>query len=183
MQASPPVRFLIVLSMQENCARSAGPARIEHFAPAYYLFKDAGADTVLASPCGGDASLAIAPGDGGGSDPDTIRFLADRHARDDLADMLCIGQIVAEEFDAALFVGFSGAIRRPDALGVAPLLAAMLDLGRPAAVVPGRGLQLAAGDAAESLLLVADHPQAARLAAHALLTIVEMQRRIEPAGA
>lgn len=81
---------------------------LEEFATPYYVFKDAGAQIVLASPKGGQP-----PVDPGSDAPDaqtpaTIRFRADGAAVAALANTRKLAEVVEEEFDAVFYPGGHG---------------------------------------------------------------------------
>ena len=81
---------------------------LEEFAAPYYVFKDAGADVVLASPAGGQPPL-----DPKSDQPDfqtemTRRFKSDAVAQDDLAETLPLENVDQQEFDAVFYPGGHG---------------------------------------------------------------------------
>lgn len=172
MDGQLPIRFLIVLATNG----ADGEVRIISIAPAYYLFKDAPAEVVLASPSGGFPNLTDELRQTTHPEPSTRRFLADRAARDDLADTLRLDQIVTEDFDAAFCIGFSGALWRADN-GVGHTLSAFLRSGKPVAVIPGRYLDIAPEGAAAGPLILGDNEASPLLAAHALLEVVLERRK------
>lgn len=81
---------------------------LEEFAAPYFLFKDAGAEVVLASPAGGQPPL-----DPKSDLPDfqtesTHRFKADTKAQQALANTLALDSVRAEDFDALFYPGGHG---------------------------------------------------------------------------
>jgi putative intracellular protease/amidase len=81
---------------------------LEEFAVPYYIFKDAGAEIVLASPKGGQAPL-----DPKSDDPDLQtsaiqRFKSDKEAQQALATTVKLSNIKAEDFDAVFYPGGHG---------------------------------------------------------------------------
>ena len=176
MEGSQPIRFLVLLAMDEAGEVLDGEIGLGHIAPAYYLFRDEGAEVVLATLTGGYPRL-----------PDfreietrehsIRRFLDDRSARDDLADTLGLDQIVTEDFDAALWLGFSGALWESGSQGVAKVLRSLLDSGRPVAVLPGKSVMLSPHGAGDGLLMIGEAGDAPLMAAHALLKVVKERRR------
>lgn len=81
---------------------------LEELAAPYYVFKDAGAEIVLASPKGGQPPL-----DPKSSEPEfqtdlTRRFEADPQARAALAQTVPLSTVKAEDFDAAFYPGGHG---------------------------------------------------------------------------
>ncbi|WP_457977281.1 type 1 glutamine amidotransferase domain-containing protein [Ectopseudomonas composti] len=81
---------------------------LEEFAAPYYVFKDAGADVVLASPAGGQPPL-----DPKSDLPDfqteaTHRFAADPAAQQALATTVRLSDVKAEDFDTVFYPGGHG---------------------------------------------------------------------------
>jgi hypothetical protein len=136
--------------------------RIGQVIEPYYLFRDSGAEVVLASPAGGAPISTAAAQDRTAA----VRRLRDDHlAREALADTLSLDQISAADFQAAFCIGASGQI---DAGGNHPtslLLAELLDAGKPVAM-----LSDVSGD---RLLITGNTP---RRAAQALLGALTMHR-------
>lgn len=81
---------------------------LEEFAAPYYVFKDAGADVVLASPAGGQPPL-----DPKSDQPDfqtdmTARFKADPAAQQALANTLKLDSVRQDDFDTVFYPGGHG---------------------------------------------------------------------------
>ena len=81
---------------------------LEEFAAPYYVFKDAGADVVLASPAGGQPPL-----DPKSDLPEfqtalTARFKADKDAQDALAQTVKLETVSQEDFDTVFYPGGHG---------------------------------------------------------------------------
>ncbi|MFV1974036.1 MAG: type 1 glutamine amidotransferase domain-containing protein [Thiohalobacterales bacterium] len=81
---------------------------LEEFAAPYYIFKDANADVVLASPNGGQP-----PMDPKSDEPDfqteaTVRFRDDVDAQEILANTLKLSDIDSGDFDAVFYPGGHG---------------------------------------------------------------------------
>ena len=81
---------------------------LEEFAAPYYIFKDAGAEVVLASPAGGQPPL-----DPKSDSPDfqtelTQRFKADPAAQHELANTLKLDSVRQEDFDTVFYPGGHG---------------------------------------------------------------------------
>ncbi|WP_025098152.1 type 1 glutamine amidotransferase domain-containing protein [Burkholderia sp. A1] len=81
---------------------------LEELAAPYYVFKDAGAEIVLASPQGGQPPL-----DPKSNEPDfqteaTHRFEADAEAKAALADTVRLGSVTHDAFDAVFYPGGHG---------------------------------------------------------------------------
>ncbi|HEV7305694.1 transporter [Ensifer sp.] len=175
MEGSQPIRFLVILCGGEGGEGLDCELELGHFAPAYYLFKDDGADVVLATLEGGHCDLPNFKRLASDA-PDVGRFLADRSARDDLADTLGLHQIVIDDFDAALCLGFSGELWKGGGNEVVLLLRSLLDSGRPVAAIPGRDIALAPHGAAAGLLILGDAGDAPVMAAHALMKVAKERR-------
>ncbi len=171
MDGPIPIRLLIVLATDGD----TGEIRIVRIAPAYYLFRDAGAEVVLATPSGGFADLSGELRQTAHPEPSAQRFLTDRTARDDLADTLRLDQIVTDDFDAAFCIGLSGSLWSAD--GVAATIRAFLTSGKPVAVIPGRHLDVSPEGAAAGLLILGDSETSPLLSAHALLKVVLERRK------
>jgi hypothetical protein len=181
MDVQIPIRFLIILATDGDNSE----VRIARLAPAYYLFKDAPAEVVLATPSGGFADLTSelrqTVHQSVHKEPTVGRFLTDRAARDDLADTLRLDQIVTEDFDAAFCIGLSGPLWSAE--GVAATIRAFLTSGKPVAVIPGRRLDITPEGAAAGLLILGDCEASPLLSAHALLKVVlEGRKTVTSAG-
>jgi putative intracellular protease/amidase len=81
---------------------------LEEFAAPYYIFNDAGAEVVLASPKGGQAPLDPKSDDPGSQTPAILRFKGDREAQQALANTVKLSNIKAENFDAVFYPGGHG---------------------------------------------------------------------------
>ncbi|MDR6669555.1 transporter [Rhizobium sp. 1399] len=177
MDVQIPIRFLIILAADGDNSE----VRIARLAPAYYLFRDAPAEIVLATPSGGFPDLTSELRQSVHKEPTVGRFLTDRAARDDLADTLRLDQIVTEDFDAAFCIGLSGPLWSAE--GVAATIRAFLTSGKPVAVIPGRRLDITPEGAAAGLLILGDCEASPLLSAHALLKVVlEGRKTVTSAG-
>ena len=81
---------------------------LEEFAAPYYVFRDAGAELVLASPKGGQPPL-----DPMSDEPDhqtdlTRRFATDEAAQEVLANTVRLDSVAVEEFDGVFYPGGHG---------------------------------------------------------------------------
>lgn len=175
MEGSQPIRLLVILSTDETGDPSAGAVTLGRIASPYYLFKNAGAEVVLATLTGGHPNLPDFR-DAEPQEPGVRRFLLDRAARDDLADTLAASQIVSEDFDAALCLGFAGTLRESDSDGVAAILISLLESGKPVAIIFGSSVAAAPYPEGDGLLMFGVSDDAPILAAHALLAIVKERR-------
>jgi putative intracellular protease/amidase len=81
---------------------------LEEFAAPYYLFKDAGAEIILASPKG--EKLPLNPkSDGPNSQASAMpRFKNDKEAQQSLANTVKLSSIRAEDHDAVFYPGSHG---------------------------------------------------------------------------
>jgi putative intracellular protease/amidase len=109
---------------------------LEELAAPYYVFKDAGAQIVLASPKGGQPPL-----DPKSNEPDfqtdaTRRFEADSDATAQLSTTLKLEDVSASEFDAVFYPGGHGPLwdLAEDAHSIA-LIESTLAAGKPLAAV------------------------------------------------
>jgi hypothetical protein len=136
------------------------------FASAYYVFRDASIDLVLATRMGGYLFLDHSATNAPAVEVSIRRFQSDRSARDDLADTICFDDAHAEDFDAAMCIGATGddtAPRLPDR--VLFLMSSLLAFGKPVAVIP----QILAPGTGNGLLITGDSSNAPLLAANALI--------------
>ena len=81
---------------------------LEEFATPYYVFKDAGAQIVLASPKGGQPPIDPSSDATDAQTTATARFRADPEAIAALANTHRLGDIVEETFDAVFYPGGHG---------------------------------------------------------------------------
>lgn len=81
---------------------------LEEFAAPYYVFKDAGADVVLASPKGGQPPLDPKSDAPDAQTAATVRFNEDADALSALAGTLRLRDVVDGEFDAVFYPGGHG---------------------------------------------------------------------------
>lgn len=81
---------------------------LEEFAAPYYVFKDAGAHIVLASPLGGQPPLDPKSDEPDAQTAATKRFRADAEATQALSTTLRLADIRAKDFDAVFYPGGHG---------------------------------------------------------------------------
>lgn len=81
---------------------------LEEFAAPYYVFKDAGADIILASPKGGQPPLDPKSDDEGSQTEATKRFKSDKNAQKALAETCVLAEVRDEGFDAIFYPGGHG---------------------------------------------------------------------------
>jgi len=164
------VRILIILVPDGDARAGQQPTlRFERFLEPYYLFRDAGADVVLASLAGGDPAMRTATGKRRDTSSIMLRFRQDQAARDALVDTLELTQVDPDDFDGAFCIGVAGSIWPPRVEGpVGRMIGGLLASGKPVAVVPAQ-IDLEPLGAGDGLLIVGDRAQAPVLAAKALL--------------
>lgn len=104
------MKVLMVLTSHDKLGNTGKKTGfwLEEFAAPYYVFKDAGADVVLASPAGGQPPL-----DPKSDLPDfqteaTHRFAADSAAQQALASTVRLSEVKAEDFDTVFYPGGHG---------------------------------------------------------------------------
>jgi putative intracellular protease/amidase len=81
---------------------------IEEFAAPYYIFLDAGAIITIASPKGGQPPIDPSSDTPDNQTPATIRFKADKHLQNILAETLLLSAMDADDFDAIFYPGGHG---------------------------------------------------------------------------
>lgn len=81
---------------------------LEEFAAPYYVFKDAGAQLVLASPKGGQPPLDPKSDDPDAQTDATRRFRADAEAGEALAHTLPLAEAAKAQYDAVFYPGGHG---------------------------------------------------------------------------
>ncbi len=81
---------------------------LEEFATPYYVFADAGAQIVLASPKGGQPPIDPVSDAPDAQTPATARFRADAAATAALANTRKLADVVDDEFDAVFYPGGHG---------------------------------------------------------------------------
>ncbi|AOF94474.1 transporter [Sinorhizobium sp. RAC02] len=167
MTEMPAVPRFLILIVEDAEEMEVG---LSWIAPAYYAFKDVGAEIAIATPLGGPPILAGARGEGGDA---VERFRADRQARDELADTLSVDQIVIEDFNGAFCFGMAGGIWSDGEYGLAPLVRAFLAAGKPVALVPGRHVLVTPEGAGNGLLILGESAQSPLRAAQALIRVVQ----------
>ncbi|MGX4641944.1 type 1 glutamine amidotransferase domain-containing protein [Massilia sp. SYSU DXS3249] len=109
---------------------------LEEFAAPYYVFKDAGADIVLASPKGGQPPLDPKSDEPDAQTEATRRFREDPAAQQALANTVPLSGMQAEQFDAVFYPGGHGPLwdLAEDADSIR-LIEAMATAGKPVAAV------------------------------------------------
>jgi putative intracellular protease/amidase len=132
------MKILIVLTSHDKLGDTGKPTGfwLEEFAAPYYVFKDAGAEIVLASPKGGQPPL-----DPKSDEPDaqtemTRRFNDDAEARSLLASTRKLGEVSAQDFDAVFYPGGHGPMWDLSASPTSiALIESFIKAGKPVAAV------------------------------------------------
>lgn len=165
---------ILILLLPDLAQVGADPApalQFERFVEPYYLFLDAGADVVLATPEGGDPVMRAADGARRAKGSVMDRFHNDLAAREALADTVGFADVVISDFDAAYCVGVPGpAQNHPRGRQALDLIFKLLSLGKPVATVPG-WIQ-ALPEPCEGVLIIGEGVASPRLAAGALFGAV-----------
>lgn len=81
---------------------------LEEFAAPYYVFKDAGADIMLASPKGGQPPIDPSSDNADAQTDDTRRFKDDPETQKHLATTLKLSDVTEDGFDAIFYPGGHG---------------------------------------------------------------------------
>lgn len=104
------MRILMVLTSHDRLGDTGHKTGfwLEEFAAPYYVFKDAGAEVVLASPKGGQPPLDPKSDAPDAQTAATVRFNEDADALSALAGTLRLKDVVDGEFDAVFYPGGHG---------------------------------------------------------------------------
>ena len=132
------MKILMVLTSHDalgNTGRKTG-FWLEEFAAPYYVFKDAGAEIVLASPQGGRPPLDPKSNEPSFQTDMTRRFGADSEAMSVLSDTIRLDAVTPNDFDAMFYPGGHGPLwdlaEDPTSIH---LIEATLGAGKPVALV------------------------------------------------
>lgn len=132
------MKILMVLTSHDQLGNTGKKTGfwLEEFAAPYYIFKDAGAQLVLASPAGGQPPLDPKSNEEDSQTDDTRRFVNDAPAVAALSSTRRLSQIVASEFDAVFYPGGHGPLwdlaEDPSSIG---LIQTTLAANKPLAAV------------------------------------------------
>jgi putative intracellular protease/amidase len=109
---------------------------LEELAAPYYVFKDAGADIVLASPLGGQPPLDPKSNEPSSQTDSTRRFEADAAAQAQLAATVRLDSVDQADFDTVFYPGGHGPLwdLAEDRHSIA-LIEAFIKAGKPVALV------------------------------------------------
>ena len=109
---------------------------LEEFAAPYYVFKDAGAEIVLASPRGGQPPIDPKSDEPSAQTVATSRFKTDSATQSLLATTVRLRDLTAVDFDAVFYPGGHGPLwDLADDLASIKLIEATLAAGKPVAAV------------------------------------------------
>jgi putative intracellular protease/amidase len=104
------MKILMVLTSHDQLGDTGNKTGfwLEEFAAPYYVFKDAGAEVVLASPKGGQPPLDPSSDTEDTQTDATKRFKDDDAAQKELANTSVLSTVSAEGFDAIFYPGGHG---------------------------------------------------------------------------
>jgi putative intracellular protease/amidase len=104
------VKILMVLTSHSELGNTGKKTGfwLEEFAAPYYVFHDAGAQIILASPKGGQPPLDPKSDDPSAQTANTERFKQDAEAKRALANTRKLSEVTAQEFDAVFYPGGHG---------------------------------------------------------------------------
>jgi putative intracellular protease/amidase len=132
------MKILMVLTSHDQLGATGHKTGfwLEEFAAPYYVFRDAGAELVLASPKGGQPPLDPKSDEPGSQTEATRRFQADPAARAALASTVKLADATSQPFDAVFYPGGHGPLwdLAEDAVSI-QLIEAALAAGKPVAAV------------------------------------------------
>jgi putative intracellular protease/amidase len=103
-------KILMVLTSHDrlgNTGRKTG-FWLEEFAAPYYVFKDAGAQIVVASPKGGQPPIDPKSDEPANQTPAMTRFKSDKAAQAVLANTVMLADVDAKQFDTVFYSGGHG---------------------------------------------------------------------------
>ncbi|EMB50366.1 General stress protein 18 [Vibrio mimicus] len=104
------MKVLIILTSHDTLGNTGKKTGfwLEELAAPYYVFKDAGADIVLASPQGGQPPLDPKSNEPAFQTDDTHRFTADEQSKAQLAATVRLDSVNQADFDAVFYPGGHG---------------------------------------------------------------------------
>ncbi|TFZ04421.1 type 1 glutamine amidotransferase domain-containing protein [Ramlibacter rhizophilus] len=132
------MKILLVLTSHGQLGNTGKPTGfwLEELAAPYYVFKDAGAELVLASPKGGQPPLDPKSDEPDAQTEATRRFRADRDAMQALASTKPLASVKADEFDAVFYPGGHGPLwDLAESQDSRALIESTLAAGKPVAAV------------------------------------------------
>jgi len=132
------MKILMVLTSHDQLGDTGKPTGfwLEEFAAPYYVFKDAGAEVVLASPKGGQPPLDPKSDLPESQTETTHRFRADAAATAQLAHTRKLSEVSATAFDGVFYPGGHGPLwdLAQDPVSIA-LIEAFFQAGKPVGAV------------------------------------------------
>lgn len=132
------MKILMVLTSHDQLGETGRKTGfwLEEFAAPYYVFKDAGAEVVLASPKGGQPPMDPKSDASDMQTPATTRFKSDSIAQAALAATQPLADISANDFDAIFYPGGHGPLwdLAEDRKSIS-LIESMFAAGKPVAAV------------------------------------------------
>lgn len=104
------MKILMVLTSHDQLGDTGNKTGfwLEEFAAPYYVFKDAGAEVILASPNGGHPPIDPTSDSADAQTDDTRRFKGDTETQKQLATTLKLSDITEAGFDAIFYPGGHG---------------------------------------------------------------------------
>ena len=104
------MKILMVLTSHDTLGDTAKKTGfwLEEFAAPYYVFKDAGANIILASPKGGQPPIDPSSDNADAQTNDTRRFKDDPETQKHLATTLKLSDVTEDGFDAIFYPGGHG---------------------------------------------------------------------------
>ncbi len=132
------MKILLVLTSHGQLGDTGKPTGfwLEELAAPYYVFKDAGAELVLASPQGGQPPLDPKSDQPDAQTEATRRFRADRDAMQALASTTPLASVKAGDFDAVFYPGGHGPLwDLAESQDSRALIESTLGAGKPVAAV------------------------------------------------
>ncbi|WP_027960680.1 type 1 glutamine amidotransferase domain-containing protein [Halomonas halodenitrificans] len=104
------MKILMVLTSHDQLGDTGNKTGfwLEEFAAPYYVFKDAGAEVILASPNGGHPPIDPTSDGADAQTDDTRRFKGDAETQKQLATTLKLSDITEAGFDAIFYPGGHG---------------------------------------------------------------------------
>ncbi len=132
------MKILLVLTSHGQLGDTGKPTGfwLEELAAPYYVFKDAGAELVLASPKGGQPPLDPKSDQPDAQTEATRRFRADREAMQALASTRPLASVNAQDVDAVFYPGGHGPLwDLAESADSRALIETLLAAGKPVAAV------------------------------------------------
>lgn len=132
------MKILLVLTSHGQLGDTGKPTGfwLEELAAPYYVFKDAGAELVLASPKGGQPPLDPKSDEPDAQTEATRRFRADREAMQALGSTKPLASVLGDDFDAVFYPGGHGPLwDLAESQDSRTLIESTLAAGKPVAAV------------------------------------------------